>query len=158
MAKLAILAFCLAAFVAFFEVSAYKTTITTTNICDNDKSTPDVLVDSLPLTMNECWSLLEGQQLNHCVVHVTQRTSFNPKLRMSVANPVQQRGQLQECCNQLRQVPNDCQCQALQQVVEEARLQGQLEGDGLVEMLTKANELPNDCKLPDEECMPTLKP
>nr|ARD06089.1 PawS-like protein (-)alb.b [Dimorphotheca sinuata] len=52
MTKLALLLLALATIVAFSEVSAYKTTITTTMIEDNSFSARD-RIDSLPVPMEE---------------------------------------------------------------------------------------------------------
>nr|ARD06086.1 PawS-like protein CC.c [Dimorphotheca sinuata] len=194
MTKLALVALALAAIVAFFEVSAYRTTITTTTIEDNGGtwSTVDSLpvlpeehrttttiqdnggeicrldicvkMDSLPVPVEECRSQIQGQLLNHCQMHLTQGTSFDHKLMMPVSREQQQQQEeeLQLCCNQLRQVDEQCQCQAIQQAFNQAQIQqqraraivpyGRQQSGQMQQILRKTQMLPNQCKLQVQQC------
>nr|ARD06052.1 PawS-like protein 1a [Senecio pinnatifolius var. maritimus] len=157
-AAIVVLAF--AAIIAFSEVSAYKTTITTTTIDDNGSlvyqidglektsiTTTDEDNGLLGITdgldnpsgsTNQCRRQIQGQQLNHCQMHITQ--------------PRQQQ-HLQMCCNQLRQVEEQCQCEAIQKVVQQTLQQQQQGGrrgtQGIQQrqILEKAQMIPNQCNL-----------
>nr|ARD06070.1 PawS-like protein 1b [Dimorphotheca sinuata] len=159
MTKLALVALALAAIVAFSEVSAYTTTITTTTIEDNGGTWSTV--DSLPVPVEECRSQIQGQLLNHCQMHLTQGTSFDHKLMMPVSREQQQQQEeLQLCCNQLRQVDEQCQCQAIQQAFNQAQIQqqqqdvpyGRQQSGQMQQILRKTQMLPNQCKLQVQQC------
>nr|ARD06076.1 PawS-like protein 1b [Hymenopappus tenuifolius] len=151
MAKLALLlALTLTAIVAFSAVSAYRTTITTTTIEDNGLVPPvydgldnglippiaDGLQDNNRRGSGEqCGRQISSEQLNHCEMHLTRP---------------QEQQHLQQCCSQLRRVSEQCQCDAIQQVFDQARQQG---GAGqMQQMLSKAQRLPNDCRLEVQDC------
>nr|GEV41506.1 hypothetical protein [Tanacetum cinerariifolium] len=102
MAKLALLALAFAAIVAFSEVSAY-TTITTTTITDDDFSNTRG-----SQTYQQCRRQIPVQEVNHCEMHLTQGTS---QIRMPVES--QQMPHLQLCCNQLQNIEQECQCEAI---------------------------------------------
>nr|ARD06060.1 PawS-like protein 1a [Coreopsis tinctoria] len=143
MAKLALFALAFTAIVAFSAVSAYKTTIVTTIIESNEFYMPLDALDNKK-SSQQCHSQVPIEQLNHCKMHLTQGILFDKM----AARPFQQH--LQQCCSQLKQVSEQCQCDAIQKVYDEARLQG-----GVVQMrqmLSKAQRLPNDCELEVQEC------
>nr|ARD06083.1 PawS-like protein 1c [Inula racemosa] len=160
MANLALVAFvALAAIVAFAEVSAYRTTIITTTTIEDNGLPP--YVDGLPREVEDnprerCRRQIQGQQLNHCHMHlITQqgRSSFDSTtLRMS-----QQDQHLQLCCDQLKQVNEQCQCEAIKKVVQQAaqmqqQQQGGQEQGSQQQVLRKAQMLPNQCKLQLQRC------
>nr|ARD06056.1 PawS-like protein 1a [Inula racemosa] len=172
MAKLALVALIVltACILATFshQVSAYKTIITTTTIHDdNGYLFPDGLPtgDDNPSRgggsqpqEEQCRSQVERQQLNHCQMHLTQGQG-------------QEQEHLQLCCDQLKQVrPEQCQCEAIQNVVQQAaeqqQQQQQQQGGGrrrggqgqgqqqqqIEEILRKAQMLPNQCNLKVKQC------
>nr|ARD06071.1 PawS-like protein 1b [Inula racemosa] len=183
MAKLALVALIVltACILATFshQVSAYKTIITTTTIHDdNGYLFPDglpttihdngyVFPDGLPTgddnpsrggsqpQEEQCRSQVERQQLNHCQMHLTQGQG-------------QEQEHLQQCCDQLKQVrPEQCQCEAIQNVVQQAAQQqqqqqggrrrggqgqGQQQQQQIQEILRKAQMLPNQCNLQVKQC------
>nr|AFQ93672.1 preproalbumin PawS1 [Iostephane heterophylla] len=151
MAKLALIVLAILAFVEV-SVSGYKTSISTITIEDNGRCTrsnpPICYPDGLD---NPGGCQIRIQQLSHCQMHLTQRTSFDYKLRM-VVNPRQQEQQqhLNLCCNQLQEVERQCQCEAIKQVAEQAQKQLQ-QGQGgqqqVQQMVKKALMLPNQCNL-----------
>nr|AII01838.1 PawS-like preproalbumin 1 [Monactis holwayae] len=158
MAKLALFALTLTAVVAFCEVSAYRTTITTTTIEDNSLVPPfvDGLDNRRQIPMEQCRSQIPMEQLNHCQMHLTQGIINSDEMVVNPRRPMQQEQQhLVQCCTQLKKVSRQCQCDAIQQVYDEARQQG---GVGeMRQMLTKAQRLPTDCRLEVQEC-PLLSP
>ncbi|KAI3828312.1 hypothetical protein L1987_02412 [Smallanthus sonchifolius] len=153
MAKLALFAYTLTAIVAFSEVSAFKTPISTTTIEDSGDGT---LAGSLDYPMRgsqkHCRSEIPIQQVNHCQMHLTQGIISNDKPKMVVnrrQRPQPQKHLLQ-CCAQLKKVSKRCQCHAIQQAYDKARREG-----GVLEMrqmLSKAQRLPNICRLEVPEC------
>nr|ARD06054.1 PawS-like protein 1a [Tanacetum coccineum] len=167
MAKLALLALAFTAIVAFSEVSGYRTTITTTTVEDNGLPFPPYYSSGGiwdPIASPEqCRRQIQSQQLplDHCQMHITQQSPFESQLRMPVANPRQQEPHLQLCCNQLKNVAEPCQCEAIQQVFEQAQQQqkqggrqGRQQGgqQQMQQMLRKAQQLPNDCNLQVQQC------
>nr|AFQ93659.1 preproalbumin PawS1 [Heliopsis helianthoides var. scabra] len=144
MAKLALVVLALATILAFVEVSGYTTT-TTTTIEDNGRCRAGMFrsycyMDGLD---NPRGCQIPIQQLNHCQMHLT---SFDYKLRMAVENPQQQH--LGLCCNQLQQVQEQCQCEAIKEVLEQAFSYTQgAQGQMMERMVQKAQMLPNQCNL-----------
>ncbi|MFS7929120.1 putative bifunctional inhibitor/plant lipid transfer protein/seed storage helical [Helianthus anomalus] len=114
MAKLALFALTFTALIAFSVVSAYRTTITTT-IEDNHMI---ALWDGLDNPEEQCRSHITTLQLNHCQMHLTQDITFDKTAR----RPCQKEQQhLQQCCSELKEVNPQCQCDAIQQVLTQAR-------------------------------------
>ncbi|KAF5773884.1 putative bifunctional inhibitor/plant lipid transfer protein/seed storage helical [Helianthus annuus] len=141
MAKLALFALTFTALIAFSAVSAYRTTITTNTVQDNDII---AIWDSLDNPQEQCRSQVSIKQLNHCQMHLTQGI-MNPR------RPFQKEQQhLQQCCSQLKQVNPQCQCDAIQQVLTQARQQSGLQTVPQIE--SKAQRLTNDCGLEVQHC------
>nr|ARD06082.1 PawS-like protein 1c [Steirodiscus tagetes] len=154
MAKLALVALAFVAIVAF--ASAYRTTITTTIVDDNylEEYTHDSLSNKKGISF-QCRQEIPIQEVNHCQMHLTEGILFQDKLKMVVDNKQQQQ-HLQMCCRQLNNVDQQCQCNAIQVVFDEARMQG----GGVIkmrQMLDKAQNLPKDCKLQVKDC-PLVSP
>lgn len=149
MAKIALLvALAFAVIVAFSEVSAYKTTITTTTTIDDNivDYSGYVSLDNPSRSKKQCGREIQGQQLNHCRMYLTQGTSFHQQ-------PDQQ--YLQLCCNQIRQVEEQCQCKAIQELAQQAlqqQPQGRKQGGQMQQVLKKVHMLPNQCKLEIQKC------
>ncbi|KAL8238819.1 hypothetical protein R6Q59_015386 [Mikania micrantha] len=96
----------------------------------------------------KCDRQISIEQLDHCQMHLTQWTY---KLRLAVGNPnPRQQEHLQQCCQQLREVDNKCRCEAVQKVLDQARLQQS--GGQQQQMVQKAQMLPNDCNLKIQQC------
>nr|GEV41511.1 hypothetical protein [Tanacetum cinerariifolium] len=85
-------------------------------------------------------------------MHLTQGTS---QIRMPVESQ-----HLQLCCNQLQNIEQECQCEAIQQAFQQAQQQKQGGRQGrqqggqqqMEQMLRKAEQLPNDCRLQVQQC------
>lgn len=135
MTKLTLLALALVAFTAV--VSAYKTTIITTTIDDETGIYEGG-------SQEQCQTQISAQEFNYCEKHLTQ----DIKMVLNKKKKTQQN--LQQCCAQLQRVSGQCQCDAIQQVFDQARRQ-----IGVVEMrqmLRKAQNLPNECGLEVQDC------
>nr|ARD06068.1 PawS-like protein 1b [Jacobaea abrotanifolia] len=156
MSKLALVTLAFVAIVAISEVSAYSTTVTTTTVEDNyfEEYTHDSLPDNRG-SPKQCRRQIPIQQVNHCQMHLTEGIIFDDKLKMVVDNKQKKQQHLQLCCNQLKKVDEQCQCDAIQVVFDEARVQGDVMESR--QMLKKAQNLPNDCKLKVQEC-PLVSP
>ncbi|MFS7929118.1 putative bifunctional inhibitor/plant lipid transfer protein/seed storage helical [Helianthus anomalus] len=164
MANLALFALTLTAIIAFFEVSAYRTTIITTTIEDNRVTRPVdgldkpishhdngmiIVFDHLDNHQEQCRSqIIPTEQLNHCRMHLNQGIIFNKKINL-VVNLHEQH--LQECCSQLKNVSSTCQCDAIQQVFDEAREEGGL--GNIQQIASKALRLPIECTLEVQDCL-----
>nr|ARD06075.1 PawS-like protein 1b [Cosmos bipinnatus] len=162
MAKLAVFAIVFTAFIALSGVGSRKT-ITTSTVLDNDfKSVWEGLenyidpaigkrfgdgVDNAVVIDGRIWDGLDNgkrfgeqcrsqipiEQLNHCKMHLTQEQH------------------LQQCCNQLKQVSEQCQCAAIQQAFSKAwQQEGGLQK--VSQIASKAYKLPNDCGLKVKDC------
>ncbi|KAM0028986.1 putative AAI/SS protein [Helianthus debilis subsp. tardiflorus] len=127
MANLVLAALTMAAFLAFVSRTAYGGCIEGSPVCF-----PDGLD-------NPRGCQIPIQKLNHCQMHLT---SFDNKLRMAVENSKQQH-HLRLCCNQLQEVKDQCQCEAIEQVVQQAQMQ--LQQQKKEQMLRKARMIPNQC-------------
>nr|ARD06055.1 PawS-like protein 1a [Inula ensifolia] len=159
LALVAVLA--LAAIVAFAdeEVSAYRTTITTTTttttIEDNGfppyvDGLPTEVVEDNPRERERCRKQIQGQQLNHCHMHlVTQGTasSFDDSMLRRMTQQEEDQ-HLQLCCDQLKQVNEQCQCEAIKKVVQQAAQMQQQQQ----QVLRNAQMLPNQCKQAGRFC------
>nr|AII01836.1 PawS-like preproalbumin 1 [Kingianthus paniculatus] len=165
MAKLALFALIFTAIVAFSAVSAYRTTITTTTIQDNgiipvldgldNGIVPLIdgldngivpLIDGLDNPQEQCRSQIAIEQLNHCQLHLTQGIL---KMVVDPRRPMQQQ-HLRQCCSQLKNVSPQCQCDAIEQVFNQARQQGGQRA--IPQIASKAQRLPNDCGLEVQDC------
>ncbi|KAK1418034.1 hypothetical protein QVD17_27171 [Tagetes erecta] len=143
MTKLALFALAIIAFSAV--VSAYKTTIITTTI--DDTEFPGIYDGS----QEQCRMQVSTQELNHCQKHLTE----NIKMGVMVNKKQKEQQHLQQCCGQLKKVSEQCQCDAIQRVFDQARSKS-----GVIEtrqMLRKAQNLPNECGLEVQDC-PLVSP
>ncbi|KAI3708515.1 hypothetical protein L2E82_37705 [Cichorium intybus] len=119
MAKLVILALAFTAIVAFAEVSAYTTTTITTSVMEDN-------VPRRSQSQEQCRRRIQSQQVDHCQMHITEGSSFQDDLiRMPVR---QQQPHLQLCCQQLRNVEEECQCEAIKEAFQQAQRQQQQGG------------------------------
>ncbi|KAI7755240.1 hypothetical protein M8C21_027015 [Ambrosia artemisiifolia] len=146
MAKLTYLLLALATLVAF--ATAHTTIITTT------------IDDENPISeQRQCRQRLQGQRLNQCRMFLQQgsRTPFeaqNPQMGQQQEQEI-----LQQCCQQLQNVEEPCQCEAVKQVFREAQQQvqqqqhqHQQQGSHTQRLRQKAQILPNVCNLQSRRC------
>jgi len=138
MAKLIVLAFTIATLLAI--ASAHRTIVTTT--IEEDDINPS------SQRQQQCSRHLQGQQLRQCQTHLQQpdQTPFQ-----------QQQQTLQQCCQELRNVDQQCQCNAVKKIFAEVQQQQQQQqqqqetgpfGSQQIQRLKqKAENLPNQCNL-----------
>ncbi|MFS7984706.1 putative bifunctional inhibitor/plant lipid transfer protein/seed storage helical [Helianthus anomalus] len=145
MATKTLLFLALAALVAF--ATAHTTIITTT------------IEDENPVSgQRQCSQRLQGQRLNQCRMFLQQG-----QIPFELDNP--QMGQqqiLQQCCQQLQNVEEQCQCEAVKQVFREAQQQVQqqqgpqsvpfVHSQQAQRLKQKAQILPNVCNLQSRRC------
>nr|QED39617.1 PawS-like 1 albumin precursor [Ratibida columnifera] len=151
MAKVVVVALAMAAMIlAFDEVAGYTTTTTTTTEDNGSRIWvpglgPVYEEDGLDNRRGSCQ--IQIQELSHCQMHLTS-PSFDYRLRMAVENPKQQQ-HLDLCCNQLRQVGEECQCEAIKQLVgrQLQKKQGYGKQQVLEQIAKKAQMLSNQCNL-----------
>ncbi|PWA70406.1 seed storage albumin 6 precursor [Artemisia annua] len=145
MANQIVLALAFAALVAF--ASAYST-IGTTTFDDENQYSPQ-----------RCTQRLQGQRFNQCQKYLQQGQSAFDKWW-----PFGQQSEqgVEQCCNELQRVDQQCQCAAVQQVYQKAQqMQGQqggmFGGQKTRQLREKAQNLPNKCNLRVQSCpLPTV--
>ncbi|KAI3810021.1 hypothetical protein L1987_19627 [Smallanthus sonchifolius] len=135
MAKLMILALAFAALVAF--ATAHTTIVTTTIEDENPVS-----------TQRQCSQRLQGQRFNQCRMYLQQGQSPFEDNR-------QQQG-IQQCCQELQNIEEQCQCEAVKQVFRDVQQQHQQQGQfgaqQTQQLKQKAQMLPNQCNLQSRQC------
>ncbi|KAF8016356.1 hypothetical protein BT93_H1765 [Corymbia citriodora subsp. variegata] len=130
MARLAVAAAVLA--LLFVAASAsYRTTITTVEFDEEE---------GFGGSTTGC-QRRSSQQLRQCKQFITQGRQEEGS-----------QGPLHQCCQQLRQMDQRCRCGGLSQIVQEQHQQGQLQGQELREVIQKAQNLPNMCRLSPQRC------
>ncbi|GAA0174714.1 hypothetical protein LIER_28047 [Lithospermum erythrorhizon] len=138
MAKLAILAVVLVAVVAIAEAT---TTITTTVIEESLDENPQGRRQS---QHGQCSQQLQGKGFTHCLNYLTQGGRSRGRGRV-YSNP--QQAHLQECCEQLESVDEDCRCAAIQKVLQRSQQERRsYQGQDMQEMMRTAQELPRQCQ------------
>ncbi|XP_071725822.1 2S seed storage protein-like [Rutidosis leptorrhynchoides] len=136
MAKLLALALAFTALVAF--ATAHTTIVTTTFEDENPIS-----------SRQQCARQLQGQQLNVCQQYLQQsiQSPFEENYQQVHGQRLQQ-----QCCNQLQNIDEQCQCEAVKQVFQDVQhMQGQQGGrfgaQQVGQLRQKAQQLPNQCNL-----------
>jgi hypothetical protein len=136
MAKFTPLAVVLIALLFIAHTTAYRTIVTSVEIdedIDNRKS-------------GSCREQLQQQQfLNECERFLRQQSQSQ-----SQRDTVSGRQQLEQCCDQLREVSKRCRCDGLSEIVSEQL--GHLQGEDRREVMQIARNLPNECNLKPGRC------
>ncbi|PIN25686.1 hypothetical protein CDL12_01565 [Handroanthus impetiginosus] len=140
--KVTVLAALLVALVALASATTYTTTVTTTAV--NDEASPE--------QQQRCLQQLQGRQFRSCQRYISQRRSPYEEevLEMTTEDPRQQEEHLRECCQQLRNVDEQCQCEAIKYVVREVQQEGG--SQQLRELYERVSELPRRCSLKTQRC------
>ncbi|CAL5390530.1 unnamed protein product [Camellia sinensis] len=139
MAKLAILALALLALVALSQTSAFRTTITTT--VDEEREPRG---ESQQQRCREQFQ--KQQQLRDCQRYLAQQAR-------RFANPKRREQGLDECCDQLEKMDQDCQCENLREAIRQRQQQeGEKKGEERRQMEQAAEDLPQRCGLSSERC------
>ncbi|KAI7755394.1 hypothetical protein M8C21_024722 [Ambrosia artemisiifolia] len=147
MAKLTIvLAIALTVHVAF--VSAHTTIITTT------------IDDENPISEHqECRQQLREHELYQCRTYLQQgqtQTPWELDNKHKEKKKHQEEG-LQQCCQELKNVDKQCQCEAVKQVFRDVQTQQQQQGgeyhsQEMEQLKHRAQNLSNKCKLETKRC------
>ncbi|KAK9056973.1 hypothetical protein SSX86_024338 [Deinandra increscens subsp. villosa] len=143
MAKLIALALAFTALVAF--ATAHTTIVTTT------------IEDENPVSrQRQCSQRLQGQRFNQCRMYLHQGQGQGP-----YDENRQIRGQeIEQCCEELQNVDEQCQCEAVKQVFREAQQQqqgrqqqtGPYGSQQTQRLRQRAEMLPNQCNLQSRQC------
>ncbi|CAI9294774.1 unnamed protein product [Lactuca saligna] len=100
---------------------------------------------------------IRSRQFNQCQNFIQQQLGSYPTLLMSVSKP---QG-LEQCCNELQNVDEECQCEAMQEVYRQAQRQqqqgsqqrGRRGGQHQTQDLQQiVQSLPSQCKLEVQQC------
>ncbi|KAG8376720.1 hypothetical protein BUALT_Bualt09G0093200 [Buddleja alternifolia] len=147
MAKnLALTAVLLAALVALATATTYTTTVTTTTFDDSEEN---------PRESQQCRQQVQGRQFQSCQRYLTSRRSGGGQevelLEMTTDNPRQQEEEqqhLRQCCQQLRNVDQQCRCEAIRHAVRQTQQGGgSYQGEQMQQVYQKARSLPQRCNM-----------
>ncbi|POO00444.1 Napin/ Bra allergen [Trema orientale] len=137
-------------FVVNTSVGAHRTTITTVEIESNNLPTQRCEDQIRRQNLRECEQYIrQGRRDDYGVLALKGEEEENYS-----GGQQQQWQQLQQCCNQLRQMDQQCQCEAMSHIVRQQRQrQGQqIRGEQLRQMLQRAQNLPNECGTGPQHC------
>lgn len=142
MAKLTVTATILAVILLIATAYAFRTTITTIEI--TDEPNPRV-------PLQRCREKIQSQDLSHCRRYITQ---IGPRLLMlpSGGGGGENSAALRPCCRQIRQIDDECQCEALKQIIWEQQQEGQIQGQEVQQMVQRAQRIPTECNLSVRQC------
>ncbi|KAK2639525.1 hypothetical protein Ddye_027320 [Dipteronia dyeriana] len=143
MAKLAALSTFFAVLLLVANAYAYRTTITTVEFEKENKW-------DRPGSQQQCREEIQQSDLSDCEQYITQsRGQGRVMMMIDGANPQRQSQSLQQCCNQMKQLDDKCQCSALKQIVQEGQQQGrQGRGKEQTQMVERAQTVVSQCNLP----------
>ncbi|XP_071697145.1 2S seed storage protein-like [Rutidosis leptorrhynchoides] len=107
-------------------------------------------------------SEVQGRQFNQCQRYIQQQQQGGLIL-MSINRQGQQQQELRSCCNELENVQRECQCEAMQEVYEQAMRQQQQQQQGRRQSSRRAGvepqmvqraiqNLKNECNLQVQQC------
>ncbi|KAI5571775.1 hypothetical protein POPTR_011G134500v4 [Populus trichocarpa] len=134
---IAVLASLLLALIA--NASSYRTTITTVEFDDQSSRSRS----------GGCQEKIRRVDLSSCEQYVSQIS--RPRLALRGIHHRQgDQEQVQQCCQQIRNVDRQCQCDALRSVIEEqTQHQRRPEQEERQEVQRRAAEIQSQCSLPD---------
>ncbi|CAH1450242.1 unnamed protein product [Lactuca virosa] len=104
---------------------------------------------------------IRGRQFNQCQNFIQRQMGSYATLLMSVSRQGQQPQGLEQCCSELQNVEEECQCEAMQEVYRQAQRQqqqgsqqrGRRGGQPQTQDLQQiVQSLPNQCKLEVHQC------
>ncbi|KAK6139967.1 hypothetical protein DH2020_026280 [Rehmannia glutinosa] len=147
--KITLAAALLVALVAVATATTYTTTVTTTTFDEEGN----------PGQQQQCQRQLQGRQFRSCQRYLSQRSPYNEEdevLEMSTGNPGQQM-HLSQCCQQLKNVNEQCRCEAIRHAVRQLQQGGQ-EEMGQSQVYQRATELPRKCNMRPQQCQIRLRP
>ncbi|KAL6548123.1 hypothetical protein OROHE_009185 [Orobanche hederae] len=144
--KISLTAVLMMALVCLATATTYTTTITTTTFEDEGN----------PGQQQQCQRQLQGRQFRSCQRYLMQRSgSYTEEDEdvlemMSTGNPGQQ--SLQECCQQLKNVNEQCRCEAIKRAVQQTQQKEGQPSTGQSQVYQKAMELPRMCNMRPQKC------
>ena len=119
------------------NASAYRTTVTTVEFDDQ----------SVRRRSGSCQEQIQRVEMGSCEQYVSQS---RPRLALrGIHSSRGDQGRVQECCEQMRQVDRQCQCEALRSLIEEQTQQQRLKQEETQEVMRRATEIQRQCGLPD---------
>nr|XP_043611784.1 2S seed storage protein-like [Erigeron canadensis] len=131
MAKLIFLALAFTALLAF--ASAHKTIVTTTTTIDDDENTVS--------RQSQCRQQVEDQRFNQCENYFQSKQGQDQEMR-------------QMCCQELENVDQQCQCQAVKKVMRDSMMsqqghqqRGSFGGQMVERLRQKAEKVIDQCNL-----------
>ncbi|KAL6559195.1 hypothetical protein OROHE_006564 [Orobanche hederae] len=136
----------LAALVAMATATTYTTTVTTTTFEDEGN----------PGQQQQCQRQLQGRQFRSCQRYLSSQKSGSYTEEdevvlemMGSGNPGQRQQSLKECCQQLKNVDEQCRCEAIRCTVRQ--MQQKQIGESQ-QVYQKAMELPRKCNMSPQHC------
>ncbi|GMP52615.1 hypothetical protein CsSME_00018354 [Camellia sinensis var. sinensis] len=142
MSKLAILALALFALIALDQASAFRTAITTT--VDKETAAANPRGESQQQSCREQFQ--QQQQLRDCQRYMAQQAQ-------RFANPKRREQGLDECCDQLEKMDQDCQCENLREAIRQKQQQeGEMREEEKRKMEQAAEDLPRRCGFSSQRC------
>ncbi|XP_061983091.1 2S seed storage albumin protein-like [Populus nigra] len=134
---IAVLASLLLALIA--NASSYRTTITTVEFDEQSSRSRS----------GGCQEQIRREDLSSCEQYVSQISRPRLALR-GIHNRQGDQEQVQQCCQQIRRVDRQCQCDALRSVIEEqTQHQRRPEQEETQEVQRRATDIQRQCSLPD---------
>ncbi|XP_062080647.1 2S seed storage albumin protein-like [Humulus lupulus] len=134
-------------FVVNTSVRAHRTTITTVEIESEN-----------PEPYQRCEEQIRRQNLRQCQQYIREGRGqygvleFNNEAENYISSSQTQ--ELQQCCNQLKRMDQQCQCEAMTHIMRQQRRQQgqQLSGERLQQMVQRAQNLPRVCGSGPQQC------
>ncbi|KAJ6337947.1 hypothetical protein OIU76_007592 [Salix suchowensis] len=122
------------------DASSYRTTVTTVEFDDQSSRGRS----------GSCQEQIRRAELGSCEQYVSQS---RPRIALRGTHSSRgDQGHAQQCCQQIRQVDRQCQCDALRSMIEEQTQQQQRrrpEQEETPEVMRRATEIQRQCGLPD---------
>ncbi|GFP96531.1 hypothetical protein PHJA_001797200 [Phtheirospermum japonicum] len=141
--KINLAAALLVALVAVATATSYTTTVTTTTFEDEANQGQQ----------QQCQRQLQGRRFRSCQRYLSQRGRPYTEEEEVIENPGQQQQQLQECCQQLRNVNEQCRCEAIKHAVRQLQQQeGQQQTGQSQQVYQRATDLPRKCNMRPQQC------
>ncbi|KAL6507730.1 hypothetical protein OROGR_023925 [Orobanche gracilis] len=140
----------LVALVAMASATTYTTTVTTTTFEEEGN----------PGQQQQCQRQLQGRQFRSCQRYLSSQKSRpyteedeDVLQMMGTGNRGQRQQSLQECCHQLKNVDEQCRCEAIRCTVRQMQQkEGQQQIGESQQVYQKAMDLPRKCNMRPQHC------
>ncbi|GFQ06842.1 hypothetical protein PHJA_002828200 [Phtheirospermum japonicum] len=127
------------ALVAMATATSYTTTVTTTTFED----------EANPGQQQQCQRQLKGRYFRSCQRYLSQKSGSYSDDEEVIENPGQQQHHLEECCQQLKNVNEQCRCEAIKSAMKQ--MQQQM-GQTTPQVYERATEIPRMCHMRPQQC------